>query len=118
VLRLRVSDGAGLPFCAVVFFGGAKGKGSMTSKWMVVGETPNSYEGKKGHVDETILTLMDWDDSKKRLKHSVEYAMRGAERTEHSGKLAEKVITMEVFKFRTWRNAIQIEEGRIVGLAK
>lgn len=66
----------------------------MTGKFQIISERLESYAGKKGKVEQHILSLLDLDP--KPLINTVDYVLNEEEQTKYSGKTQGKRIELAI----------------------
>lgn len=80
---------------------------------LVTMERPNSYDGKKGHVDQRIIALQDAERyNGKQCPDTFDYVLTKEEEAQFPvDSLSLKKVTIGVDKFEVWQN-----RGRFRGL--
>ena len=85
---------------------------------LVMSDRPDSYTGKKGLVNQQIITVMDQSPSPiQRLTQPVEYAMSDEEKPAHAGKLQDKVIELDIREITPFGGKLRAR-GAIVSVKK
>lgn len=79
----------------------------------VLSERTDEYNGKRGHVKQQVLTLLDADETD-RLINTFDYTLLPDEATKHSGQLQGKVIELGVHNLEEMFNGRLRARGRIV----
>lgn len=81
----------------------------------VIAERTDEYTGKRGHVKQQVVTLLDADEAD-RFVNTFDYTLLPEEAAKHSGKLQGKVIELGVQNFDALFNGRLRARGRIVGV--
>jgi hypothetical protein len=81
----------------------------------VISERTDEYTGKRGHVRQQVLSLLDADETD-RFVNTFDYTMLPDEAAQHGGKLQGKVIELGVQNFDAMFNGRLRARGRIVSV--
>lgn len=85
---------------------------------LVMSDRPDSYTGKKGLVNQQIITAMDMSPSPAaRLTQPIEYAMSDEEKPAHAGKLQDKMIILDIRELTPFGGRLRAR-GAIVSVNK
>lgn len=79
----------------------------------VVSERVDEYTGKRGHVKQQVVTLLD-ADAADRFVNTFDYTLSREEVEKYSGKLSDKVIELAIHNFEAMFNGRLRARGRIV----
>jgi Asp-tRNA(Asn)/Glu-tRNA(Gln) amidotransferase B subunit len=85
----------------------------MQLKVRVHGDRKNEYDGKKGHVKQSIITVVDTDPSEYRFIPTFDYVLTDNEKDLYAGKLQDKVITLGVIDMKMWNGRLRAD-GAII----
>lgn len=81
----------------------------------VVAERTDEYDGKRGHVKQQVVTVLDTDETD-RFVNTFDYTLSREEADKYSGKLLNKVIELAIHNFEKMFNGRLRARGRIVGV--
>jgi len=66
----------------------------MTGRFQVIGERVESFTGKRGKVEQHIVSLLDQD--KNAMLNTVDYVLSEEEKSKHSGKCVGKIVELAI----------------------
>jgi len=78
---------------------------------MVLSERSDSYQGKKGQVNQQLLTCVDMSDGGERVNQMFEYALSDIEKASHAGKLEGKLITLGMREIKPFGSVLRVRGG-------
>jgi len=87
----------------------------MNIEVLVTAERSDSYEGKKGKVNQQLLTCCDVGKTPERLQQLLEYGLTDIEKASHAGKLEGKTIILSVRELKPF-GAVLRARGQIVSV--
>ena len=67
----------------------------MKAKVQVINERTESFTGKRGKVEQTILACLDLDSTHAFI-NTFDYVLEEAEKTAHAGKIVGKIIELAI----------------------
>lgn len=88
----------------------------MLLRGLVVSDQPEEFESKRGHQKVQRLSVVDQDVSGARLSHMLQYTLNEAEKLEHAGKLADKIVNFAVTTIEKSPMGVMQFRGRILSV--
>ncbi|HEY2712256.1 MAG TPA: hypothetical protein VGI60_07060 [Chthoniobacterales bacterium] len=87
----------------------------MQAKAQIISERSESYTGKRGRVDQTILSCLDLDGSHPFI-NTFDLVLNEEEAKQHGGKLVGKTVQLGIMSFEPAFGGRLRAKGQILGL--